>query len=84
MNKQTKGFSIIEIILVVAILAIIGLIGWRVWDANQNKDAAQDTTTQQDQSDIKTTEDLDKAGESLDSTDVVGGYEQELDAETDF
>jgi len=83
MSQQTKGFSIIEIVLVVAILAIIGLIGWRVWDANQHKDSS-DTTTQQSQSEIKTTDDLNKTEDSLDNTNIDEDYEAQLDAETSF
>jgi len=71
--------------IVVLVLGIIGIIGWRVYDANVNKPTANQTNnTLTTTKKIENTSDLDKATQSLDNTDVVGNYDSQLDAETDF
>lgn len=82
---RNKGFSIVEVVIVLAVVALIGLIGWRVWMANQvTDDTPTDTVQTQDVQPINSDQDLDKASEQLDETNVEGTESQQLDTETSF
>jgi prepilin-type N-terminal cleavage/methylation domain-containing protein len=82
---RNKGFSIVEVVVVLAIVALIGLIGWRVWMANQaTDDTPTDTVQTQGVQPINSDQDLDKAAEQLDETNVEGTESQQLDTETSF
>lgn len=45
MNKNQKGFSVIEILVVIVVIGLIGTVGWLVYD--RQKTPKQSTTTQQ-------------------------------------
>jgi hypothetical protein len=59
MNKNEKGFSLVEGLLVVLIVTVIGFAGWYVLNANKNvstvKSDKQDTATTSEDKDTNTT-----------------------------
>lgn len=85
MRKTQNGFTLIEVMVVILIIGIIGVIGWRVYDANVNKPVANQTSEPlHTTAKFQNTSDLDKAAQTLDNTDIVGDYDQQLDTQTDF
>lgn len=44
MNKNDKGFSVVEVLLVLAVIAIIGLLGWAFFN-RQATNNTSDTNT---------------------------------------
>lgn len=83
--RNTKGFSIVEVVLVLAVLILIGVIGWRVWDANQSTGTEQLDTPRADSAPkVESNEDLDKANSVLDDTNLEGEEAKQLEAETNF
>lgn len=81
---RNKGFSIVEVVIVIAVVALIGLLIWRVWSANQTTDGGTEPTQTQQVQDINSEQDLDKATEQLDETNIEGTESQQLDTETNF
>lgn len=37
MNKNKKGFSVVEVLVVIVILGLVGTVGWLVWDKQSSK-----------------------------------------------
>jgi prepilin-type N-terminal cleavage/methylation domain-containing protein len=82
---RNKGFSIVEIVIVLAIVGLIGVLAWRFWDASQTSPADTSTeSTTQTAPNVNSDADLNKADQSLDSTDVEGSESQQLDTQTSF
>ncbi len=88
--KQSKGFSLVEVVLVVVVLGIIGFVGYRVAVAQlDNKTADQNAAAQTSVSTnsvpaIQTSEDLDAATQTLDSTDVESDDSALLNEQLNF
>lgn len=93
-NKNSSGFSAVEIVLVVAVVALLGFIGWRFYTIQ--RDNAADGTSQSSTApaqnstksnavpaapEIKSTQDLDTAEKTLDGTNTDSDSSQ-LDSET--
>ena len=83
---RNKGFTIVEVMIVIVLIALVGFIGWRVWTANQQTDMqdVQTTTQTEEVPTINSEQDLDKATEQLDETNIEGSESQQLDTETSF
>lgn len=82
---RNKGFSIVEVVIVLVVIALIGLLGWRLWTANQVSDTNEPQTTQTEEVPVIDSEqDLDKAAQQLDETNIEGSESQQLDTETGF
>lgn len=81
-----KGFGVVEVIVAILIIGLIAFIGWRVWDANSVSDSSQSTSQSGEgtATDVKSDNDLDKAVDTLDTTDIEGTESQDLDAQTNF
>ncbi len=86
-SKHERGISAVEVILVLAVIGLIGAVGYMFY-ANQIQKPA-DSSQQADDTpvapEINSTEDLDKANETLDQTDPESSNSQdasELDSET--
>jgi Tfp pilus assembly protein PilV len=47
MDKNQKGFSVVEILIIVVVLGLIGFGGWYVWNRNSTKKSEGTKTTQQ-------------------------------------
>jgi len=61
MNKNQKGFSVVEILIVIVVVGLIGTVGWLVYDRQQSKSTTTttpDTTqvTEQKQETAKTSD----------------------------
>ncbi|NCQ54200.1 hypothetical protein COV88_00205 [Candidatus Saccharibacteria bacterium CG11_big_fil_rev_8_21_14_0_20_41_19] len=81
MNRNSKGFGVIEIILIVAAIALVGFVGWKAWDAFSNNKTA-DTTVNVDQAPVvNNTADLDKSAAVLDATNIDGTESTQLNSE---
>lgn len=77
--KSQTGFSAFETIMLIATVALLGLAGFLVYDRQQEKKAASDSTsaTQKAEADkvpeapeIKSSADLDNAEKAVDETKV--------------
>jgi type II secretory pathway pseudopilin PulG len=89
MKRNQSGFGLVEVILLLVIVGLIAFVGFRVWQANQDDFLGTDTTSNQQQSNesapqINDAEDLDKAEDTLNNTDIGGNSEKQLDSELDF
>lgn len=76
-NRNTDGFSVVEIVLVVA---VIGLLGFGVWTLYQTEQSQQETATPQASQvaqppEVNSADDLGKAEKYLEESDL----EQDLD-----
>ncbi len=89
MKLFSKGFSPVEIVMVVAVVAIIGVVGFVAWNKfapkSDSKTATESSITKTSEEvkavPIKSSEDLDKAVDtlestSLDDTDVTSAQKQ--------
>jgi hypothetical protein len=86
MNKMnsldTKGFSIVYLLLVLVVVGGVGFVGWRVY-GNKNATTSQSSTSPQTKDsilavpEINDTPDLIKADQSLDSADIDGDLNSE-------
>lgn len=88
MNRQ-KGFSIVEIVIIIAILVVLALVGWRLWQQMSQSNDQTATPTSQTSGQVQTPpidneNDLNRAAQRLDSVDVDGNYQDELDQQTSF
>lgn len=90
MSKHIKshGFSAIEVLIVVVVIAIIGALGYvfyTKWQAAQQTEQTTSQTTTPSAAEVpevKTTDDLTKAEQMLDETDVDGTDDtKQLDAD---
>ena len=76
--KNQTGFSAFETIMLVATVALLGLAGFLVYDRQQEKKAANNTSSTQNADadkipeapEIKSTEDLNTAEKAVDDTKV--------------
>ena len=64
--RHEGGFSPVEAILIVAVLGLFGFIGWRVYQANQTKEADPVVSSPA----IEKAEDLDETVDELNSQDI--------------
>lgn len=95
-SRKQAGFGIIEMLLGVVVLGVLALIGYQVYQSNQNLAVAPTSTefsnTQpssvhdaiKNVPPIKTVDDLDKASQSLDSTQVDDSATNDIDNEMNF
>ena len=87
MSRQSKGFSLVEVMIVVVIVGLLGFIGWRVWDAMQTQPAEDQNGTSQTtpaETDVESEADLDEASQTLDATNIEGSEPKQLESETTF
>lgn len=80
--QDSKGFSLVTVIIVVAVVGIIGMVAYNVYlkqqDDNktdsaattQNEASGQQTAEATEAPEVKNSADLDKAQEALDSINV--------------
>ena len=88
-RTRDNGFSVIEIVLVLVVISLIGFVGWKAWEAFGNQPATtsdqatkQSKTISSTDADIKSEADLNKADETLNTTNIEGAESAELDAQT--
>ena len=82
--KRQSGFTLVEVAVVVLVVGLIGFIGLRVWGSYSTGDVATQNSSTPTVAKITSIKDLDTVDKQLDSTDVVGSFESELDSEADF
>ena len=83
--SSRKGFSLVEIVLVVVFVAVIGLVSYKFWSASNSKSTtASAPATAADVATVKKAADLDTVSKQLDSVDVAGSFEKELDSASSF
>lgn len=76
MNKDSKGFSLVEIILVIFLIVAVGGVGYYVWNENQtttksNVSGNSKSVAETDQApEVKSSSDLKEAEIYLDQTDI--------------
>lgn len=87
MRSNTKGFSVIEIIIVVVIVAILAVLGWLLWSNFVATDESDQTSTSIEQSEPPTLSDKQELSDSetylneldvdsaLDTTEIDGVLE---------
>lgn len=92
-DRNQSGFGIVEILLGVVILGVLALIGYQVYQSSQNLAVAPVTSNTQPASvheaikntpPIKTIDDLDKASQSLDNTQIDDSAAGDIDNEMNF
>ncbi|MBC7764336.1 hypothetical protein H7Y29_01345 [Microbacteriaceae bacterium] len=83
-SRQIQGFHIIEIVLVIAVIGLIGFVGFRFWDASQTKEAAIAPATAKEVAPVEKASDLNKVSTQLDTVDVTGSFESDLNSAGSF
>jgi len=80
-----NGFAMLGIVMVVATITVVGVIAFRVLDAQDNTEVAQQATQPEtvQVAAIETPEDIEKAASTLDTAELES-LDAELDAEFDF
>lgn len=81
-----SGFGFIGIVMVVASISLMGIVAFRFLDAQSNVEVADVNTTRNQPriAAIQTSSDIDAATTQLDSTDLEGSFDSDLDAELNF
>jgi prepilin-type N-terminal cleavage/methylation domain-containing protein len=84
-DSRQKGFTLVEIVVVVLVIGLLGFIGVRVWGNYTSQQLAKDTTpTTASVQPIKTAKDVQTVENQLDSIDVVGSFENDLNSAASF
>lgn len=88
MNRNSKGFGAIEIILIVAVIAFVGFVGWKAWDtfsSNKTTDTTQGQQINTEQAPAVTDNaSLDKSTATLDAINIDGTETTQLESQTNF
>ena len=84
MTSKQKGFTLVEVVALVLVVGLIGFVGLRVWGSYTTNQLAQDSTSVETVRQITSAADVEAVEKQLDDIDVVGSFEEELDAETTF
>lgn len=84
MNRNSKGFGVIEIILIVAVIVLVGFVGWKAWDTFSNdKTASVQINTDQAPA-VTDNASLDKSTATLDAINIDGTETTQLESQTNF
>jgi competence protein ComGC len=83
MTDRHRAFTLVEVVGVVLVVGLLAFVGLRVWGSYTSKELANNTPTDTVRQ-VTTTADVNAVEKQLDTVDVVGSFEQELDAETSF
>ncbi len=75
MNKNNKGFSVVEIIIVLAVIAIIGLVGWNIFsrqatDSPTDTNASDSTSVEMTLPAVNSKDDLQAAEDAVNAIDI--------------
>lgn len=74
LNKSQKGFGLIEILLTVVVVSLVGFIIWTFYQKQADKQNGSESNSSQAQQEqvpeINNSQDLEKAEESLQSTEI--------------
>lgn len=84
MTTKQKGFTLVEVVALVLVVGLIGFVGLRVWGSYSTSQLAQDSTSVDTVRQVTNVGDVEAVEKQLDTIDVVGSFEEELDAETTF
>lgn len=82
--SSRKGFTLVEAVVIVAVIGVLGLVGFKFWSAMHDQQAAKAPTTTSDVATVKKATDLDTVNKQLDSVNVAGSFDKDLDSASSF